>query len=66
MSGSAIGRQLDMDRKTVRKYLGQATRAYERKPKVWKIDPCRAYLRERCELGVQNAARLFAEVQKCG
>ena len=47
LSVSAIGRQLNMDRKTVRKYLGQAPRAYERKPKGWKIDPFRAYLRER-------------------
>ncbi len=29
-----IARQLDMDRKTVRKYLKQARREYERKPKV--------------------------------
>jgi transposase len=66
LSVSAIGRQLNMDRKTVRKYLGQAPRAYERKPKGWKIDPFRAYLRERWELGVQNAARLFKEIQKRG
>lgn len=61
-----IARRLNMDRKTVRKYLGQAPRAYERKAKSWKVDPFRAYLRERWELGVQNAARLFAEIQKRG
>ena len=66
LSVSEIGRQLHMDRKTVRKYLGQAPRAYERKPKDWKIDPFRAYLRERWELGVQNASRLFAEIRKRG
>lgn len=64
VSVSEIARRLNMDRKTVRKYLGQVPRAYERKAKSWKIDPFRAYLRERWELGVQNAARLFTEIQK--
>ncbi len=63
---SEIARRLSMDRKTVRKYLGQVPRAYERKAKSWKVDPFRAYLRERWELGVQNAARLFTEIQKRG
>ena len=63
LSVSEIGRQLNMDRKTVRKYLGQAPRAYQRKPKDWKIDPFRAYLRERWELGIQNA---FTEIRKRG
>jgi len=66
LSVSEIGRRLEMDRKTVRKYLSKPPRAYERKPKDWKIDPFRAYLRERWELGVQNAARLFAEIRKRG
>lgn len=66
VSVSEIARRLNMDRKTVRKYLGQAPRAYERKGKSWKIDPFRAYLRERWELGVRNAARLFTEIQKRG
>lgn len=66
LSVSEIGRQLSMDRKTVRKYLGQAPRAYERKPKGWKIDSFRVYLRERWEQGVRNAARLFAEIRKRG
>lgn len=66
LSVSEIGRQLNMDRKTAREYLGQAPRVYERKLKTWKIDPFRAYLRERWELGVQNAARLFAEIRKRG
>lgn len=66
VSVSEIARRLNMDRKTVRKYLRQAPREYERSPKSWKIDPFRAYLRERWELGVQNAARLFVEIQKRG
>ena len=47
VSVSEIARQLNLDRKTVRKYLRQAPREYERKPKKWKVDPFRAYLRER-------------------
>jgi transposase len=66
VSVSEIARQLDMDRKTVRKYLKQAPREYERKPKSWQIDPYRAYLRERWELGVHNAAKLFGELRKRG
>jgi transposase len=66
VSVSEIARRLNMDRKTVRKYLGQVPRAYERKAKSWKVDPFRAYLRERWELGVQNAARLFTEIQRRG
>jgi hypothetical protein len=66
VSVSEIARRLNMDRKTVRKYLRQALRAYERKPKRWKVDPFRTYLRERWEVGVVNAFRLFAEIQKRG
>ncbi len=66
VSVSEIARRLNMDRKTVRKYLRQAPREYERGPKSWKVDPFRAYLRERWELGVQNSARLFVEIQKRG
>ena len=66
VSVSEIARRLNMDRKTVRKYLRQAPRKYERQPKSWKIDPFRAYLRERWELGVVNASRLFVEIQKRG
>jgi transposase len=64
LSVSEIGRRLDLDRKTVRKYLRQAPREYRRKPKSWKIDSFRAYLRERWEQGVENASRLFREPQK--
>jgi transposase len=66
VSVSEIARQLKMDRKTVRKYLREGPGKYERKPKSCKVDPFRAYLRERWELGVQNAARLFREIQKRG
>jgi transposase len=66
VSVSEIARRLNMDRKTVRKYLRQAPREYERKPKRWKVDPFRTYLRERWEVGVVNASRLFAEIQKRG
>jgi transposase len=66
VSVSEIARRLSMDRKTVRKYLRQAPRAYSRKPKRWRIDPFRAYLRERWEMGVVNASRLFTELQKRG
>ena len=66
VSVSEIARRLSMDRKTVRKYLRQAPRACARKPKRWRIDPFRAYLRERWEMGVANASRLFTELQKRG
>jgi hypothetical protein len=36
LSVSEIARQLHLDRKTVRKYLREAPREYERKPKSWK------------------------------
>ena len=66
VSISEIGRRLNLDRKTVRKYLKVAPHAYERQVKSWKIDPFRVYIRERWELGVTNAARLFVEIQKRG
>jgi transposase len=40
VSVSEIARHLDMDRKTVRKYLKQAPREYERKPKSWSAQRC--------------------------
>jgi hypothetical protein len=43
---------LDLDWKTVQKYLKLVPREYERKPKSWKVDPFRAHLRESWELGV--------------
>ena len=66
LSVSEIARLMDIDRKTVRKYLKEAPREYERKPRIWKIDRWRAYLRERWEQGVHNGTRLFREIQKRG
>jgi transposase len=66
LSVSEIARRLDMDRKTVRKYLGELPRTYQRPPKSCKVDPFRAFLRERWEQGVENASRLFRELQKRG
>lgn len=66
LSVSEIGRHLDIDRKTVRKYLRQAPREYRRPARSWKLDPWRSYLRERWEQGVHNASRLFREIQKRG
>jgi transposase len=66
VSITEIGRRLALDRKTVRKYLRQAPRAYQRKPRSWKVDVWRTYLRERWEQGVHNAYRLFGEIQKRG
>lgn len=63
---SEIGRQVGMDRKTVRKYLRETSREYRRKPKEWKADSYRSYLRERWEQGAENASRLFRELQKKG
>lgn len=51
VSISEIGRRLNLDRKTVRKYLKVAPQAYERQAKSWKVDPFRSYLRERWEVG---------------
>ena len=66
LSVTEIARHLDIDRKTARKYLRQAPREYERKPKSWKVDPWRSWLRERWEQGVHNASRLFLEIRKRG
>lgn len=66
LSASEMARQLHLDRKTVRKYLREAPREYERKARSWKVDPFRGYLRERWEHGVRNASRLFREIQKRG
>lgn len=66
LSVSEIARRLSLDRKTVQKYLRDAPRRYERKARHWKLDPWRAYLRERWEQGVKNAARLYLEIRQRG
>jgi transposase len=66
-SVSAIAEQLDLDRKTVRKYLLEAPRPYERQnPTAAKIDPYRSFLRERWEQGVHNARKLLVETRARG
>jgi transposase len=66
-SVSAIARQLDLDRKTVRKYLREAPRPYRRQhPGPLKVDPFRGFLRERWEQGVRNGRKLLDEVRERG
>ena len=67
MSQSQMARELGLDRKTVRKYLHQPPRSYpQRKPRAHKSDRFVAYLRERWEQGVHNAAKLFREIRQRG
>jgi len=64
---SAIAEQLDLDRKTVRRYLLEPPQPYRREnPAPCKIDPYRPYLRERWELGVHNASKLLDEIRGRG
>src|SRR5579863_565385 len=66
-SVSAIAEQLDLDRKTVRKYLLEQPQPYKREhPAPFKIDPYRPFLRERWEQGVHNASKLLEEVRGRG
>jgi transposase len=66
-SVSAIAEQLDLDRKTVRKYLVQSPQPYQRQnPAAAKIDPYRGFLRERWEQGVHNAHKLWEEARARG
>ena len=67
LSQCQIAERLDLDRKTVRKYLhgppqGYPTRVFQSS----KVDPYRNYLRERWEQGVHNSHKLFLEIQKRG
>src|SRR5579863_8346946 len=63
-SVSAIAEQLNLDRKTVRRYLLEPPQPYTREnPAPCKIDPHRAYLRERWEQGVHNASKLLDEIR---
>ena len=66
-SVSAIAQQLDIDRKTVRKYLREPVHPYEREnPAPCKVDPYRPFLRERWEQGVHNARKLLDEIRGRG
>jgi transposase len=66
LSVSEISRTLHLDRKTVRKQLQQIPHRYQRCERTMKRDAYAAYLRERWEQGVQNASKLFDEIQKRG
>jgi transposase len=67
LSVSAIAEQLDLDRKTVRKYLVAPPQPYQRRePMPAKIEPYRAFLRERWEQGVHNASKLWQEIRGRG
>jgi len=66
VSVSEMARQTGLDRKTVRRHLLEAPQSYQRAPRPQKIDPYRAYLRERWEQGVHNACKLFREIQRRG
>lgn len=66
VSISELARRLQRDRKTVRKYLHETPRPYQRASRPWKVDAHRAWLRERWEQGVRNAGRLFRELRKRG
>jgi transposase len=64
---SAIAEQLNLDRKTVRRYLLEPPQPYKReKPAPCKIDAHRVYLRERWEQGVHNASKLLDEIRGRG
>ena len=67
LSVSDIARRLDLDRKTVRKYVEQPPQPYQRQqPVPCKINPYRSYLRERWEQGVHNSRKLLHEIQERG
>ena len=67
-SVSAIAQQLDIDRKTVRKYLLEPPQPYRRQQPASssKLDPFRSILRERWEQGVRNARKLLDEIRERG
>jgi len=64
VSVSEVARQTGLDRKTIRKHVQQAPQLYQRAPRPQKIDPYRAYLRERWEQGAHDACKLFREIDK--
>ena len=68
MNISDIARELNMDRKTVKKYMNsRAVPKYkERKRRVHKLDPYRDYIKERIEKYNLSAVRIFDEIRKKG
>src|SRR2546426_1925324 len=66
-SVSAIAAQLNLDRKTVRRYLLDQVHPYKREnPAACKVDAYRSFLRERWEQGVHNARKLLDEIRERG
>ena len=65
---SDIARELEMDRKTVKKYAGSGTvpRRKERKRKGLKLDPYRDYIEERISRYNLSAVRILEEIEKKG
>ena len=68
MNISDIARELNMDRKTVKKYMNsRAVPKYkERKKRVHKLDPYRDYIKERIDRYNLSAVRIFDEIRKKG
>lgn len=67
LSIRAIGRLMGYDRKTIRRYLGEAASRPMYGPRVpWpsKLEPFKPYLRERLQAGVWNAAVLLREIRE--
>ena len=68
MNISDMAKELNMDRKTVKKYMkSKAVPKYkERKKRVHKLDPYRNYIKERIERYNLSAVRIFDEIRKKG
>ncbi|SDH78300.1 Helix-turn-helix domain of resolvase, partial [Aneurinibacillus thermoaerophilus] len=69
MSISDIARQLGIDRKTVRKYLGENSPPLKKKrtSRGSKLDRYKDYLHKRMiEDGVFNSEKLYGEIQSLG
>lgn len=64
----AIGRQLGLSLKTVRRFVraGQFPEVAPRRVRSPRLEPCTAYLCERLEAGCRTAARLWREVREGG
>ncbi len=72
MSGRAIARELHMSRRIVQRYLSsdgfpeRAPGSGRRLMGKSKLDPHRAYLRERWDAGEHSGSRLFGEIKERG
>jgi transposase len=66
-SHAAIGRQLGLDHRTVRKFLRAATfPEAQRSPRPGIVDPYADYLDQRLEQGCRNVSRLWRELRERG